>query len=319
MRLFCSGGRLKREREREPLDLEDEMTQTSSPGGWQSRLSAFLHVHRGSRASSRKSSRASDASELSELGGAFLNLPLLFLSGAHQSQVEDHEQPVKTNGNGNVCITVSEPSPDTGPTFTEEAKLGSTLDLPLNMNDEFQKPLNSGDVSILVTQASPDAITIPADEQNHSTTTGVDVHPSQTSDRAHDVCEKRTVTSLESTLSSATTTAALDRHPLGLLRPEGNVLSLFPMQLGNGNDISAAPRKPASEAITGPVDMHPIRVRPGTGLSLPPSDPSASRLLAKSSPERRRSRFRQRRLSDAKQERVLVHRESEESTDDKGS
>jgi len=320
MKLFYSGGRLKREREREPLDLEDEMTQTSSPGGgWQSRLSAFLHVHRGSRASSRKSSRASDASELSELGGAWLNLPLLFLSGAHQSQVEDHEQSVQTNGNGNVCITVSEPSPDTGPAFLEEAKLGSTLDLPPNVNDEFQKPLNSGDVSILVTQASPDAITIPADEQNPSTTTGDDVHPSETSDRPQDSDEKRTVTSLESTLLSATTTAALDRHPIGLLRPVGTVLSLFPMQLGNGNDIGAAPRKPASEAITGPVDMHPIRVRPGTGLSLPPSDPSMSRLLAKSSPERRRSRFRQRRLSDAKLVHVLVHRESEESTDDKGS
>jgi hypothetical protein len=312
--------RLKREREREPLDLEDEMTQTSSPGGgWQSRLSAFLHVHRGSRASSRKSSRASDASELSELGGAWLNLPLLFLSGAHQSQVEDNEQSVQSNGNGNVCITVSEPSPDTGPAFTEEAKLGSTLDLPLNMNDEFQKSLNSGDVSILVTQASPDAITIPADAQNPSTTTGDDIHPSQTGDRPQDSDERRSVTSLESTLLSATTTAALDRHPLGLLRPVGTVLSLFPMQLGNGNDIGAAPRKPASEAITGPVDMHPIRVRPGTGLSLPPSDPSMSRLLARSSPERRRSRFLQRRLSDAKLVHVLVHRESEESTDDKGS
>lgn len=322
MRLLYSGGRLKREREREPLDLEDEMTQTSSPGGgWQSRLSAFLHVHRGSRASSRKSSRASDASELSELGGAWLNLPLLFLSGAHQSQVEDQEQSVQSNGKGNVCITVSEPSPDTGPAVTEEAKVGSTLDLPFNMNDELQKPLNSGDVSILVTQASPDAVTIQADEQYRSTTTGDYVHSSQTGDRSQDSDERRTVTSLESTLLSATTTAALDRHPLGLLRPVGTVLSLFPMQLGNGNDIgaAAAPRKPASEAITGPVDMHPIRVRPGTGLSLPPSDPSMSRLLAKSSPERRRARLRQRRLSDATLVHVLVHRESEESTDDKGS
>lgn len=61
---------------------EDGVTQTSSPGGgWQGRLSAFLHVHRGSRASSRKSSRASDASDLSELGTTWLNLPLLLLSG----------------------------------------------------------------------------------------------------------------------------------------------------------------------------------------------------------------------------------------------
>lgn len=89
--------RAKREREREPLEVEDEQTQTSSPGGWQGRLSAFLHVHRGSRASSRKSSRASDGSDLSDLGGPWLNLPLLLLSGAA------HQDP---------CITVSEPSPD---------------------------------------------------------------------------------------------------------------------------------------------------------------------------------------------------------------
>lgn len=73
----------RRKQEKEHEDLEDEMTQTSSPGGgWQGRLSAFLHVHRGSRASSRKSSRASDASDLSELGGPWLNLPLLLLGGA---------------------------------------------------------------------------------------------------------------------------------------------------------------------------------------------------------------------------------------------
>lgn len=76
------------------MDLEDEMTQTSSPGGWQGKLSAFLHVHRGSRASSRKSSRASDASDLSELGGPWLNLPLLLLGGTQMPQQED----------GEVCI-----------------------------------------------------------------------------------------------------------------------------------------------------------------------------------------------------------------------
>lgn len=88
---------MKRDRDREPLEVEDEQTQTSSPGGWQGRLSAFLHVHRGSRASSRKSSRASDASDLSELGGPWLNLPLMLLSGAA------HPDP---------CITISEPSPE---------------------------------------------------------------------------------------------------------------------------------------------------------------------------------------------------------------
>ncbi|XP_033606691.1 sodium channel protein 60E isoform X3 [Cryptotermes secundus] len=304
--------RLKREREREPLDLEDEMTQTSSPGGWQSRLSAFLHVHRGSRASSRKSSRASDASDLSELGGAWLNLPLLFLSGAHQSQTEDHEEPAQANGNGNVCIMVSEPSPDTGPFSTEEPKQGSSLVLPLSMKDELQKPLNSGDVSILVTEASPEAVTMPCEEERPS-------HTSQTSNRSQESDDRKTVSGLETALSSGTSTAALDRHPLGLLRPVGTVLSLFPMQLGSVNDTYSVPRKPASEAVTGPVDMHPVRVRPGTGLSLPPSDPSMSRKVAKSSPERRRARLRRRRSSDATLVQVLVHRESEESTDDKGS
>lgn len=82
---------MKKERERSPLSQEDE-TQTSSPGGWHSKLSAlnFLHlqVHRrntatSSRASSRKSSRASDASDLSELAGPWLNLPLMLVGGAN--------------------------------------------------------------------------------------------------------------------------------------------------------------------------------------------------------------------------------------------
>lgn len=94
--------RAKRDREREPLEVEDEQTQTSSPGGWQGRLSAFLHVHRGSRASSRKSSRASDGSDLSDLAGPWLNLPLLFLAN---SVVGTQADP---------CITISEPSPEGG-------------------------------------------------------------------------------------------------------------------------------------------------------------------------------------------------------------
>jgi hypothetical protein len=294
------------------------MTQTSSPGGWQSRLSAFLHVHRGSRASSRKSSRASDASDLSELGGAWLNLPLLFLS-AHPSQTEDHEEPAQSNGKGSVCIMVSEPSPDTGPLITEEEKQGSSLVLPLNMRDELQKPLNSSDVSILVTQASPEAASVPCEEDRPRNTTVDYVHTSQRGNRSKESDDRKIVSGLEPALSSGTTTAALDRHPLGLLRPVGTVLSLFPMQLGNVNDICSVPRKPASEAVTGPVDMHPVRVRPGTGLSLLPSDPSMSRMMARSSPEQRRARLRQRRSSDATLVHVLVHRESEESADDRGS
>ncbi|XP_058466071.1 sodium channel protein 60E isoform X1 [Malaya genurostris] len=93
--------RLKSERERSPMSLEDENTQTSSPGGWQSKLSAlnFLHlqVHRrgtatSSRASSRKSSRASDDSNLSELAGPWLNLPLMLVSGTSDMVKEVKQQ-----------------------------------------------------------------------------------------------------------------------------------------------------------------------------------------------------------------------------------
>lgn len=83
--------RRKKDKEKEALDLDDEVTQTSSPGGWQGRLSAFLHVHRGSRASSRKSSRASEASDISELGGPWLNLPLLLLGGSNTNKSESQE------------------------------------------------------------------------------------------------------------------------------------------------------------------------------------------------------------------------------------
>lgn len=89
------------------------MTQTSSPGGgWQSRLSAFLHVHRGSRASSRKSSRASDASDLSELGGPWLNLPLLLLSSA--ANMSSPEELDVTRDTADVSIKISEATPEKG-------------------------------------------------------------------------------------------------------------------------------------------------------------------------------------------------------------
>lgn len=92
------------------MDVEDETTQTSSPGGgWQGRLSAFLHVHRGSRASSRKSSRASDASDLSELGGPWLNLPLLLLSNAVNMDPEELHLARESH---DVNIRVSEATPE---------------------------------------------------------------------------------------------------------------------------------------------------------------------------------------------------------------
>lgn len=85
---------MKKERERSPVS--DDHTQTSSPGGWHSRMANFLHlqVHRrgtgtSSRASSRKSSRASDASDLSELAGPWLNLPLMMVSGASDLVKQD--------------------------------------------------------------------------------------------------------------------------------------------------------------------------------------------------------------------------------------
>ncbi|XP_054013685.1 sodium channel protein 60E-like isoform X3 [Hylaeus anthracinus] len=105
----------RKERERMAQEV-DSQTQTSSPGGgnegrggggWSGKVSAFLHVHRGSRASSRKSSRASDASDFSELGAAsawlFPNLPLLLLPGATGTH-EDLLPP---------ALTISRPSPTT--------------------------------------------------------------------------------------------------------------------------------------------------------------------------------------------------------------
>lgn len=65
---------------------EEESTKWSPGHGWGGRLSALLHVRRGSHASSRKSSRASDASDLSDIGGAWLNLPLLLLPGAQPNE-----------------------------------------------------------------------------------------------------------------------------------------------------------------------------------------------------------------------------------------
>lgn len=95
-------------RKRERAEL-DSATQTSSPGGgWQSRLSAFLHVHRGSRASSRKSSRASDASDISELAGPWLNLPLVLLTGV--STMGESSATAETD----VSIKINEATPDKG-------------------------------------------------------------------------------------------------------------------------------------------------------------------------------------------------------------
>lgn len=129
IRVYVTLFRAKKERERMAQEV-DSQTQTSSPGGgnegrggggWSGKVSAFLHVHRGSRASSRKSSRASDASDFSELGTAsawlFPNLPLLLLSGATGTH-EDLPPP---------ALTVSRPSPTTEQqTFTGSSVASAT-------------------------------------------------------------------------------------------------------------------------------------------------------------------------------------------------
>nr|CAD7591348.1 unnamed protein product [Timema genevievae] len=317
--------RLKREREREPLDLEDEMTQTSSPGGWQSRLSAFLHVHRGSRASSRKSSRASDASDMSELGGPWLNLPLLFLSAA-QATGASADEAKEAGGNGKVCIMVSEPSPETGGMSggDRQSEEPRTSRSGSGGGDSY----TSRDVSILVTHPSPDTATpfveVPTTGLSpHSTSSGSVVEPTPCEDRAKS--------------PSPAPSTPIDLHPLGL-RPGGASLSLLPV-------LTSEPptRKPSSESESGLMDKHPVRFRPGTGLSLcpgseiptdtsPPPPPVPQRKFKKSvvtpPPPRRMSKRpfqvplpppRLRRTQDSTLVHVLVHRESEESGDDKGS
>lgn len=115
------------------------MTQTSSPGGgWQGRLSAFLHVHRGSRASSRKSSRASDASDVSELGGPWLNLPLLLLSSATNMDPEELDL---TRDAADVHIKVSEATPEaTTPTPITQTRRRSIYNFFLRHQDAVETP-----------------------------------------------------------------------------------------------------------------------------------------------------------------------------------
>jgi hypothetical protein len=130
--------RRKRERERVQEEV-DEMTQTSSPGGgWQGRLSAFLHVHRGSRASSRKSSRASDASDLSELGGPWLNLPLLLLSSATNMDPEELDL---TRDAADVSIKVSGATPEaTTPALAQPTRRRSIYNFPFFLRHQDGRP-----------------------------------------------------------------------------------------------------------------------------------------------------------------------------------
>uniref|UniRef100_A0A8D8SGH7 Sodium channel protein n=1 Tax=Cacopsylla melanoneura TaxID=428564 RepID=A0A8D8SGH7_9HEMI len=143
------------------MEEEDEITQNSSPGGWQGKLSAFLHVHRGSRASSRKSSRASDAgSDASEMGAVWINLPLFLLTGA---QVPNGGEGESLKPSNDVCITVSNPSPETVLPGEREfpsssCKQRGQLDNIASSGgrqDSLDLPEGTG-VEITVTEPSPD-------------------------------------------------------------------------------------------------------------------------------------------------------------------
>ncbi|XP_017866410.1 PREDICTED: sodium channel protein 60E isoform X4 [Drosophila arizonae] len=107
---------LRRKSEKERSNSGDSATQNSSPGGWQSKLSAlnFFHLQvsrRGtacsSRASSRKSSRASDGSDLSELAGPWLNLPLMLVSGADDVVKDIKQQSDELGKRISSCISLS--------------------------------------------------------------------------------------------------------------------------------------------------------------------------------------------------------------------
>ncbi|CAG9763901.1 unnamed protein product [Ceutorhynchus assimilis] len=179
--------RRKKDKERQDEDV-DETTQTSSPGGdWRSRLTTFLHVHRGSRASSRKSSRASDASDLSELGGPWLNLPLLLLTGAardlearrQSTEDDDVDEPPKTTPPSrrrslynfflrhqdavetpdSKGLTLHPSTADDRPIRRKRA--GSVKSRPTSVaggcqRSQSERCSHSSDVSILVTEASPE-------------------------------------------------------------------------------------------------------------------------------------------------------------------
>ncbi|KAH0999393.1 hypothetical protein HUJ04_005968 [Dendroctonus ponderosae] len=145
--------RRKKEKEREAEEV-DETTQTSSPGDWRSRLSTFLHVHRGSRASSRKSSRASDASDLSELGGPWLNLPLLLLSSAANVPPEDLD--LRRESADVVSIKVSQATPEGGSPPRASTPAGgprrrSLYNFFLKHQDAVEKPDSSSAATSPVT------------------------------------------------------------------------------------------------------------------------------------------------------------------------
>ncbi|XP_064292614.1 sodium channel protein 60E-like isoform X3 [Plodia interpunctella] len=156
---------------------EEESTKWSPGGGWGGRLSALLHVRRGSHASSRKSSRASDASDLSELGGAWLNLPLLLLPGANPGdQVASGSEtapPRRRSAYGLPIFLRHQDAVDEdgGPKRAGSLRLSSRRNSArragpgppgLPPRPRTPSPHANSEVSILVTEASPDAAPPPA-------------------------------------------------------------------------------------------------------------------------------------------------------------
>ncbi|XP_022116748.2 sodium channel protein 60E isoform X2 [Pieris rapae] len=149
---------------------EEESTKWSPGGGWGGRLSALLHVRRGSHASSRKSSRASDASDISEIGGAWLNLPLLLLPGAppgDQASGSEGPPPRRRSAYGLPLFLRHQDAVDEdgGP-----KRAGSLRVTSRNSARRATTPARVGTpspnanslVSILVTEASPDAVPPPS-------------------------------------------------------------------------------------------------------------------------------------------------------------
>ncbi|XP_029343809.1 sodium channel protein 60E-like isoform X3 [Acyrthosiphon pisum] len=183
-RLIQRSYRNFRRRKKDITDLCSD-TQSSSPGGWQSRLSSFLHVKgmsisgigggigSSSRASSRKSSRASDTSDISELGASlWLNLPLFLLSNAQLDTTSKNEEqsPKKKShvegGGGPVHITISEPSPEAKPNAVLPLSLEEGGDVAAGSADrkqqqnqllQQQQQQAAANVSITITDASPES------------------------------------------------------------------------------------------------------------------------------------------------------------------
>ncbi|XP_069361347.1 sodium channel protein 60E isoform X2 [Maniola hyperantus] len=157
---------------RSPSPEEEEESTKWSPGhGWGGKLSALLHVRRGSHASSRKSSRASDASDLSDIGGAWLNLPLLLLPGtapSDQPSGSETAPPRRRSAYGLPLFLRHQDAvdEDVGPKRAGSLRLTSRRSSARRPTPPARastpSPHASSAVSILVTEASPDTAPPPS-------------------------------------------------------------------------------------------------------------------------------------------------------------